>query len=303
MRELEIDIAVDLSGYTDDSRPHILAHRPAAVQLSYLGFPGTTSAGWIDYLVTDAYVVPPDHGGYYDEALIRLPDSFFPSDTTVVVPAGPLSRASAELPEDALVFGCFTQFMRIGPELFGSWMRILQGVPGSVLWLRSAEHAAEENLRKEAAVRGVDPQRLLFAPIVSSRLEHLERHRLVDLFLDSFPYNTHSTARDALWAGVPVLTRSGESFASRVAGSLLSSLGVPGLITRSAEEYEACAIRLGQSPTGLRALRESIESRRPNAALFDMARLTRALEDAYEEVHSRWRRGENPSPLAVGRPG
>jgi predicted O-linked N-acetylglucosamine transferase (SPINDLY family) len=303
IRDLDVDIVVDLAGLVGEGRPQILAQRPAPLQVSYLGYAGTTGAEWMDYVLADQYVIPPALLEAFDESVIWLPESFFPSDTTVPIAGGDQTRAQAQLPEAAVVYCCFNQFERISPRQFDSWMNILRAVPGSVLWLRAGGKEsgaeAEDNLRREAATRDVDPQRLIFAPVLGSRLAHLQRHRLADLFLDTYPYNSHSTARDALWAGLPVLTRSGHGMASRVAGSLLTALGMPELIVGGVEDYEALAIALGREPARIRALKAKLAVQRSDAALFNTQQLARHIELAYEQIHARWARGEHSSLLKV----
>ena len=284
--EAEVDILVDLGGYTKDGRILALAHRPAPVQVTYLGYPGPTGAPFIDYAIIDANVVPASDAHAYSEKLVYLSDCFLCNDRKRLIADRTPSRAECGLPEDGFVFCCFNNSYKINAPVFDSWMRLLGAVPGSVLWLRADNNSARANLQREATARGVAPQRLVFAESVGSNSEHLARQRLADLFIDTFPYNAHSTASDALWVGLPVLTRTGRSFASRVAGSLLHAIGLPELVTSSFPEYEALALRLATHPAELRALRDRLAYNRATHPLFDTPRWTHHLEAAYQEM---WR--------------
>jgi predicted O-linked N-acetylglucosamine transferase (SPINDLY family) len=277
-----IHILVDLKGYTLRARTGIMALRPAPVQVSYLGYPGTMGAQFIDYLVADRFVVPPALADCYSEKLVLMPDSYQVNDRERAMADTP-TRRELGLPEDAFVFCCFNQAYKILPEVFSSWMRLLQAAPQSVLWLLDSNEWATQNLQREARDQGVETGRLIFAPILSLD-RHLARLRAADLFLDTFPCNAHTTASDALWAGLPVLTCAGETFASRVAGSLLTAAGLPELITRSMAEYEALALRLAGNPGELTTLREKLSRNRSAAPLFDTPRFTRHLEAAYQRM-------------------
>lgn len=293
-----IDILVDLSGYTQWSRPAILALRPAPVQVNFLGFPGTLGADFADYLVADRFVVPPGAEAHYAEKIAFLP-SYQPNDQRRPAP-GAAARAAHGLPADAFVFCCFNQSFKILPRQFDAWMRLLAALPGSVLWFTQSNAGVPGNLRREAAARGVDPARLVFAPWLAGDVaDHYARLGLADLFLDTAPYNAHATASDALWAGLPVLTCPGETFASRVAGSLLSALGLPELIAGSGAQYERRALELARDPAALAALRAKLARRRAESALFDTARYVRSLERAYREMHRRRLAGEPPASFEV----
>lgn len=294
-----IHILVDLKGYTMDIKPEIFALRPAPVQVSYLGFPGTMGAGFMDYIVTDQIVTPPDQQPYYDEAFAYLPGSYQVNDHQQVIAERTPSRGECGLPEYGFVFCCFNNNYKIEPEVFGVWMRILQQVPGSVLWLLRASPEARTNLRAVAKRLGVDPQRLVFAER-QPKAEHLARHRLADLFLDTFYYNAHTTASDALWAGLPVLTCPGETFASRVGASLVSAVGLPELVAASRDDYERKAVALAQDANVLAALRARIPERAADRPLFDTLRFARNLETAYREM---WRRHASGEPLSIIRVG
>ncbi len=234
---------IDLNGYKPENRAKILAYRPAPIQVNYLGYPGTTGADFIDYILVDPFVVPANQQPFFSERLVHLPDCYQCNDDKREIAAATPSRAECGLPEEGFVFCCFNDSYKITPEFFDIWMRLLHAVPGSVMWLYERDTAAKANLAREASARGVAPERLVFAPRLPLS-EHLARHRLADLFLDTLPYNAHTTASDALWAGLPVLTCAGSTFAGRVAGSLLRAVGLDELITTSLEEYEALALRL-----------------------------------------------------------
>jgi predicted O-linked N-acetylglucosamine transferase (SPINDLY family) len=280
IRELGVDIAVDLKGYTQDCRPRILAYRPAPVQINYLGYPGTMGADFIDYVLVDRFVAPPDRQPYFTERLFYLPDCYQVNDSTRAIAAELPSREACGLPADGFVFCCFNHNYKFTPSVFERWMSLLRRVPDSLMWLFKDNDSAERNLRREAERRDVDPRRLVFAPKLPLA-EHLARHRHADLFLDTFPYSAHTTASDALWAGVPVLTRVGQGFASRVAGSLLQTIGLPELITDDIEAYEALAYALATDPGRLGALRERLARNRETSPLFDGALFARNLEAAY----------------------
>lgn len=294
-----LDIAVDLKGYTKSARPDIFACRAAPVQINYLGFPGTMGAPFIDYLLADEILVPDSHAAFYSEKIIHLPHSYQPTDETRVVPATAGSRSDHGLPEQGFVFAAFNATYKIQPREFAVWMRLLSAVEGSVLWLFRSNDTAEANLKKAAAGHGVDPARLVFAPPLPHLL-HLGRHRHADLFLDTFAYNAHTTASDALWAGLPLVTRIGEQFAARVAASILTAAGLPELITHCDQDYEALALALARDPARLGALKDKLAAGRASAPLFDSLRYTRNLEAAYRAVHRRWLDGEAPSSVRIG---
>ena len=243
-REIGIDIAVDLNGITGHCRSNIFALRAAPIQVNYLGYPGTMGAGYIDYLIGDRAVIPRAHQAHYAEKIIYLPDSFIPFDSGYAIADKAFTREELGLPRDGFVFCCFNNTHKITPTIFDSWMKILVRTEASVLWLSQANSVAVENLRKEAARRGVNPERLIFAERWTSLPEHLVRLRAADLFLDTLPYNAHATALDALWTGLPLLTCEGQGFAGRVAASLLRTIGLPQLITESISQYEETATAL-----------------------------------------------------------
>jgi predicted O-linked N-acetylglucosamine transferase (SPINDLY family) len=300
LREREIDVAIDLMGYTQASRMGIFAHRPAPIQVSFLGYAGTSGAPYIDYLIADAEVIPPQQRAHYSEAIAYLPDCFQPNDGARPIDARTPSRAQLGLPETGFVFCCFNNSYKITPPVFERWMGLLRETPGSVLWLREASATATGNLWEAARRHGVDSARLVFAPRTAQLSEHLARQRAADLFLDTFPYNAHTTASDALWAGLPVLTCRGESFVARVAASLLKSIGLPELVTDSLDAYTARALELARNPEELRALRGRLEHNRLTTPLFDSRRFCRHFETALLEMHRRYQLGLAPIDFAAG---
>ena len=283
LREMEIDIAIDLGGHTGRARPRIFAHRPAPVQAAWLGYPGTTGASFIDYLIADAVVAPSDDQPFYAERLVQLPHSYFPTDPAREVATVP-SRSDMGLPEEGFVFCAYNNNWKITRPVFDIWMRLLQSVPQSVLWLKRPAADAGANLMRQAAARGVDPARLLYAEEVPIEI-HLARHALADLFLDTLPYNAHATAADALYAGLPVLTCKGSAFAGRVAASLLMAAGLPELIAADLAEYESRALELARDPKQLFQLREKLKLNRATMALFDADGFRRGIEHAFYVMH------------------
>ena len=297
MRRLEIDIAVDLKGYTRENRAGIFAYRPCPVQAAYLGYPGTMGAPFMDYLIADRIVAPEEHKQFYREHIVWLPDSY-QCNTVKAVTADSRTRAHWGLPEQGFVFCCFNNSFKITPAIFTVWMRLLRAVRGSVLWLLEDNAESRANLRREAEARGIAADRLVFAERVPLE-EHLARHRHADLFLDTQPYGAHTTASDALWAGVPVLTIAGPTFSARVAASLLHAAGLPELVTHDLAAYEAAALRLAWEPGSLNAIRAELANNRDRLPLFDTARFTRNLEAAYLTMVGGSRRGEAPKSFAV----
>jgi predicted O-linked N-acetylglucosamine transferase (SPINDLY family) len=292
-RDLKLDIAVDLNGFTEHCRTKIFAARAAPIQVSFLGYPGTMGARFMDYLIADGMVVPRAHQPHYAEKIVYLPGSFLPFDSSYAIADRTFAREELGLPTRGFVFCCFNNSYKITPEVFDRWMRILSRTENGVLWLQRADAAVSANLRTEAFRRGIDERRLVFADRTATLPDHLARLRVADLFIDTFPYNAHATALDALWAGLPLLTYPGESFASRVAASLLRSAGLPELIAQSPSEYEEKAIDLAANPARLVQLRRVLEGR--DTLLFDTERYTRNLEAAYAAVHERHRAGLGPA--------
>ena len=293
-----IDILVDLKGYTSGARTAILAPRPAPIQVNFLGYPGTMGADFVDYVLADATVAPMADQPQYAEKIVHLPDCYQPNDRMRAIAEPAPTRAQCGLPERGFVFCSFNNSQKLTPGFFAIWMRLLKAVPGSVLWLLGTGATIEANLRREAHSRGVAPERLVFAPMIGLA-EHLARYRHADLFLDTLPYNGHTTASDALWAGVPVLTCAGPTFAGRVAASLLKAVGLRELTTASAGEYEALALRLATEPALLTGLRRRLAANRATAPLFDAARFARGIEAAYARMWEIWRAGRPPEPFAV----
>jgi len=279
-REMVVDIAIDLKGITVGHRLGIFAHRAAPIQVNYLGYPGTTGAPYMDYLIADETIIPESHRRFYREKVMALPNSYQVNDRRRKVSDRAFTRAELGLPDEGFVFCSFNNNFKILPAVFDIWMRVLTAVPGSVLWLIEDNELAAANLRKEAAARGIDPGRLVFASRVAPE-DHLARQKVAGLFLDTRPYNAHTTASDALWVGLPVLTYPGDTFPSRVAASLLNAVGMPELITTTAAEYEALAIALATQPARLQAFKDRLMANRAAAPLFDTELFARNLEDAY----------------------
>jgi predicted O-linked N-acetylglucosamine transferase (SPINDLY family) len=299
LRDLEIDIAVDLNGFTGDARPNIFAARPAPVQVNYLGYAGTLGSSYWDYIIADETVIPPGAQGDYAEKVVYLPGSFMPNDDGRKISAATPSRTQAGLPEQGFVFCCFNNSYKFTPDVFDIWMRLLHAVEGSVLWLSASNESATQNLRMQAGKRGISPERLIFASRVASNEDHLARLRLGDLFLDTLYYNAHTTACDALWAGLPVVTHPGQAFASRVAGSLLNAVGLPELMAPSLADYEVLALKLAREPALLVEMRQKLARNIKTHPLFDTKRFTRHMEAAYRTMWERAQRGEPPQAFAV----
>jgi predicted O-linked N-acetylglucosamine transferase (SPINDLY family) len=299
LRDLEIDIAVDLNGYTGDRRPGILALKPAPVQVNYLGFPGTMAAPFIDYIIADPIVIPEENRSFYSEKVAYLPHSYLPYDRSRAIAEAPSSRREQGLPETGFVFASFNRLDKITPEIFAVWMRLLENVDGSVLWIPKGDPAAISNLRRQAAASGIAPQRVVFARYEKRPEDHLARQRLADIFLDTLPYNAHSTANDALWAGLPVLTCRGRAFPARVAASLLHTIGLPELVTSSLTEYEQRALELARNPSLLQAIRDKLARNRETAPLFNIAGFTRDLESVYAAMRERQRAGLAPESFSI----
>ena len=298
IRQKEIDILIDLNGFTQNARTGIFARRPAPVQVNYLGFPGTMGASYIDYLFADATLVPQSHQQDYSEKIVYLPNSYQVNDTKRAVSERALAREGMGLKDNSFVFCCFNNNYKITPETFDRWSRVLKQVDGSVLWLLESNATAAGNLRKEARSKGLDPDRLIFAPLVPLP-DHLARHRCADLFLDTLPYNAHTTASDALWAGLPVLTQIGETFAGRVAASLLIAIGLPELIASTPQAYEELAIELATNPKKLAAIKYKLASNRLTTPLFDTQLFTRHIERAHEAIYERYQTGLAPDHVYV----
>jgi len=299
IRDLTIDIAVDITGYTHDARPGILSFRPAPVQVSYLGLTATSGSPCIDYIIADKSVLPFDEQRFYSEQIVHLPDCYMATDPTRQISQNPPSRAACGLPEAGFVFCCLNAGHKITAPIFDIWMRLLKAAPGSVLWLAQTNALATANLRSAAQANGIDSGRIIFAPRMSRPEDHLARYRLADLFLDTLPFSAHATAADVLWAGLPLLTCTGTAFCGRVAGSLLRAIGLSELVTTTLREYEATAASLAKQPALLSRYRARLERNRPSARLFDSARFRGNIESAYETMWERHLRGQKPLGFAV----
>jgi len=301
LRDGEFDIAVDLKGHTEGARPGILAQRPCPVQVNYLGYPGTIGAPWLDYIIADATVLPWDHQPFYSEKIVHLPHCYQVNDSSRAIAQTP-SRRDAGLPDKdpdgGFVFCCFNAAWKITPRMFAIWLRLLADVPGSLLWLLADNETAQSNLRAAASAKGVDPARLVFAPKIPPPA-HLARHGLADLFLDTLPYNAHTTASDALWAGLPLLTCRGDQFDGRVAASLLETMGLDELVTHDLEEYEAMARALARDAARLASLRARLAENRGASPLFDTDRFRKDIEAAYVRMMEISRAGRMPESFAV----
>jgi len=298
MRRHEIDIAVDLMGFTKDHRLGVLARRPAPIQVNYLGYPGTMGTAFHDYIIADGTVIPEEHEAYYAERIVRLPGSYQVNDDQRPIAAATPSRRDCGLPEDGFVFCCFNNTQKLSPDVFDVWMRVLKAVDDSVLWLLEGNGTSSANLRAAAEQRGVSPQRLIFAG-KTTLPEHLARQRLADLFLDTLPYNAHTTASDALWAGLPVLAQTGATFAGRVAASLLRTIGLPELIAATQQDYERRAIELANNPEMSATIRRKLAASRTTTPLFDTALFARRIEAAYAAVHQRHQEGLAPADISI----
>jgi predicted O-linked N-acetylglucosamine transferase (SPINDLY family) len=292
-RSLNIDIAVDLKGFTQDSRTGIFSHRAAPIQVNYLGYPGTMGADYIDYIIADKTLIPLESQSCYSEKVIYLPNSYQVNDRKRLISDRQFTRQELGLPEDGFIFCCFNNNFKILPATFARWMRILKAVDRSILWLLQDNAWAVDNLKAEAENQGISAHRLVFAERMLLP-EHLARHRQADLFLDTFPYNAHTTASDALWAGLPVLTMMGKSFASRVAASLLSAISLPELIVNTQEEYEAIAIDLATNPQKLAYYKKTLSNNCHTATLFDTPLFTKHIEVAYKKIYDHYHEDFRP---------
>jgi protein O-GlcNAc transferase len=297
-RSLNIDIAVDLTGFTQDARTGIFSHRAAPIQLNYLGYPGTMGTDYMDYIIADKTLIPLDAQSNYTEKVVYLPNSYQVNDRRRLISERQFTREELGLPESEFVFCCFNNNFKIIPATFEGWMRILKAVEGSILWLLEDNSWVVKNLKKEAEKQGIAPDRLVFAERMPLP-EHLARHRQANLFLDTLPYNAHTTTSDALWAGLPVLTLMGNSFASRVAASLLNAIGLPELITNTQEEYETLAVGLAQNPQKLADIKLKLVNSRLTTPLFDTQLFTKNLEAAYSKMYERYQADLGPDHIAI----
>ncbi|MBT8615308.1 tetratricopeptide repeat protein [Polynucleobacter paneuropaeus] len=298
-REYELDIAVDLGGYTDHARTGIFANRAAPIQVNYLVYPGTLGASYMDYIVADPVLIPEQSQKFFTEKVAYLPDTYQPNDRQRQIASKQFARSELGLPEQGFIFCCFNNNFKINPNVFDSWTRILAQVPRSVLWLRGGNQAAQENLIKEASKRGITADHLIFAARIDDHSEYLASYTLADMFLDTYPYNAHTTASDALWAGLPVLTLMGESFAARVAARLLNAIDLPELITHSQAEYESLAVELATHPEKLLQIKRKLQDNRLTKPLFDTPRYTKNIEAAYTQMYGRYQAGLPPDHLYI----
>lgn len=299
LREMEVDILVDLAGYTADSRTDILAFRPAPVQVNFLGYSSTMGAEYIDYIIADRHVIPEETRDCYSEKVVYMPDTYLPADSAVQIAETPAARENFGLPASGFVFCCFNHDYKINPPVFDVWMRLLKNIPGSVLWLMKLNESAERNLLREASARDVAPDRLVFATRVPRIEDHLARYRMADLYLDTTPCNAHSTTSDVLRSGLPVVTCRGKAFAGRVSAGLLSVVGLPELITETLEEYEALALKLARTDEWLREIRMKLQKNLETTHLFNSAHYCRTLERAYSMMWERYQCGQSPAHLLV----
>jgi protein O-GlcNAc transferase len=297
-RQDKIDIAIDLNGYTQNSRTGIFAYRAAPIQINYLGYPGTLGADFMDYIVADRFLIPGENQKYFNEKPLYLPNTYMPTDDCREISQNPINRSDMGLPDDAFVFCCFNNNYKISPNEFDIWMRLLTKVENSVLWLRESNQLSSINMKNEAQKRKVDPSRLVFADRAPMD-EHLARQRLADLFLDTFAFNAHTTATEALWAGLPVVTKIGQGFAARVAGSLLNAVGLPDLITETEKNYEALILELATNPTKLAKIKEKLASNRLTQPLFNTELYTKHLENGYLQAYQNYFDGNLPQTVIV----
>ena len=297
-RQDGIDIAIDLNGYTQNARTKIFAYRAAPIQINYLGFPGTTGADFMDYIVADRHIIPPENQKYFNEKILYLPNTYMPTDNDRELSNRHMTRRDMGLPEDAFVFCCFNNNYKITSSEFDIWMRLLNKVEGSVLWLRQSNQWSELNIKKEAQRRKVDPERVVFAGSVPVA-EHLARQRLADLFIDTFSFNAHTTATEALWTGLPVVTKMGQGFAARVAGSLLNSVGLPELITKNEHDYEMLILELATNQSKLSKIRKKLAANLLEQPLFDTEQYTKHIEDGYQQAYQNYFEGNPPKTITV----
>ena len=286
-RELKIDIAIDLMCFTTNSRTGIFSEKCAPIQINYLGYPGTSGANFIDYIIADKNLIPKKNQKYYSENIIYLPNTYQVRDSTQKISNKIFTKDELGLPKNSFVFCCFNQNYKITPSVFDIWMRLLKKVEKSVLWLIKDNDVAVYNLKKEAEKRGVKSDRIIFAKHMPVP-EHLARHKIADLFVDTFPYTAHTTCSDALWSGLPVITRMGQSFASRVAGSLLNAVNLKELITKTEKEYEDLILKLAKNPKQLKKIKNKLKKNRLKEPLFNSKLYTKKIESAYKKVYERY---------------
>jgi protein O-GlcNAc transferase len=299
-RQDEIDIAVDLNGYTQNARTGIFAYRAAPIQINYLGFPGTMGSNFMDYIVADRFIIPVENQKYFSEQQLYLPNTYLPTDDSRKLSKKKITRSEMRLPDNAFVFCCFNNNYKISPTEFDIWMRLLTKVENSVLWLRKSNQFANANIKNEAQKRNVDPSRLIFADKMPMD-EHLARQRLADLFVDTFTYNAHTTASEALWVGLPVVTKIGQGFSARVAGSLLKAVGLPELVTETDQDYEMLILELATNPTKLAKIKEKLATNRLTQALFNTELYTKHLENGFHQAYQNYLDGNPPKTIIVSK--
>ena len=285
-RDLKIDIAVDLMGFTQNNRFNIFVQRCAPIQVNYLGYPGTSGSNCMDYLIADKILIPKQNQKYFSEKIIYMPDSYQVNDSKRKISDKVFTKKELRLPEDGFVFCCFNQSYKITPYVFDIWMRLLKRIDGSVLWLIKDSDIGANNLKKEAQKRGVEPDRIIFADKMANA-EHLARHKLADLFIDTFPYTAHTTCSDALWSSLPVVTRIGQSFASRVSASILTAIGLSELITKTEKEYEELTFKIANDKSLLNEIKKKLNKNRLTKPLFNTNLFTKNIESAFVIIHKR----------------
>ncbi|MDB9699569.1 hypothetical protein OAA33_01440, partial [Candidatus Pelagibacter sp.] len=298
-RSLEIDIAIDLTGFTGKARTNIFAMSAAPIQVNYLGYPGTMAVDFIDYLIADHELIPNDKKIHYSEKIVFMPNSYQPNFSKTKVSKKNFTRKDFGLPDAEFIFCCINALYKINPSIFASWMNILSKVEGSVLWFSYGSTTAINNLKKEARKFGINEDRLVFSPYLSLREDHLKRIQLADLFIDTLPYNAITTASDALRMGLPVLTCVGNSFSSRVSASLLNAVNLPEMITSTQEEYEALAIQLATHPEQLKVIKDKLANNLPTSPLYNASLYTRNLEMAYQIMYKRYHEGLDPDDIEI----
>ena len=297
-RQDEIDIAIDLKGYTHQSRSGIFAYRAAPIQINYLGYPGTMGANFIDYLIADSTIIPEEYKNYYSEEIIYMPHSYQPTNNNRLISQKEMTRSGMGLPEDSFVFCCFNNSYKITSVEFDIWMNLLKQVEGSVLWLLKTNKWAQANLRKEAENRGVNQDRIIFAGKLP-QAEHLARQKLADLFIDTFNVNAHTTASDALWGGLPVVTKTGKGFAARVAASLLNAIDLPELVTENKKDYESLILELAHNREKLKEIKDKLIINRMSKPLFDSEMYTKHLENGYQQIYQNFIDGNKPKTINI----
>jgi hypothetical protein len=297
--KLDLDIVINLNGYTSGHRTNIFSFRLAPIQINYLGYPGSLMTSYFDYIIADPIIIPQENFQFFSEKIVTLPNAYHPYDTDRVISDRKFTRAELGLPEDAFVFCAFNQNYKINPIIYDAWMRILQAVNNSVLWLFEDNKWASENLKNEAKFRGINPDRLVFLQRLPLISDHLARHQYGDLFLDCYPYNAHSTGLDALYSGLPVLTLKGSTFPSRVGASFLTTIGLPELITSNIDDYEKLAIELGNNPSYLRSIKEKLHNQKKQSVLFDMLTYTKNFEKALKLIYDNYHEGITVNNLNI----